>query len=1646
MTSCTRRWYGATIRILAPVVVAGSVLVGPLATGVLADEPGAAQVETDAGSVDDPLEDDGAAAEGDAAQDPSGEGSADADPDGGDAGSGPVASPADAGDPYVLRSASVTTGRGRSVQGSACVLGSNGSVLYVGSEEGLYLELELTDQDGAALRQGTVTLVLPGTGSNPFEGMLAWTATRVRAGVYRVHISAESGTAIDLDSLKVYVDGDALEDVSLDLSGDLSAVESVIISDLRVGMAVRTNSGASVFLTGEDVTDVAYGIEGPATIWAAVDSLQLRSSSPADPVSNAGVLGIVVGDGTYSYSYQRTDLTDAGDAGVETGDGAAWLVGAGIDLPDEGTYSVSVTLGGTGGLYGYGSDDVSMSQSILVDATAPTIQPTATVDVVDEHANDTDPMTGGTLVASSDGVLRLSVVDAATGADATPSGVAKVSVTLPDSTELEAADAGGNVWEVTLPAGTYGLGMLVVKATDATGISATETITAINDGSDYYDVLLVEADGESEETATLGLATEVGEDDSYLDEETGVRFVREGAVDSAYSVRASVTSPNYEYFSSSWEASVSYRADAAQDDPTVMAMGGLQADLSSEVAYASTAELVAEAGDTLSASGRYEVAASWRGNDSSYVLVVDGTFPSVGGASVATRPALTASYEASAQGAAHLEWVGESLELAISVDDGDAAFASGTKAVTLSVPVSHTLAEDSPEESLGLPCELGSDGAWHVTLDHEVDGGEAGVTYFLDQATVVTSDNVGNVGTTDLTDVLDSSEGNVTRFHALPRSLAEVSSPEVEAVDADDAPASLVPGTYFRGDATLRVRVSDPLFDVLSHVPGYGLTVRLTVDEDGDGIPEQTRSLRSNEFQVAAGGWLTLDLGDDDDLPVEGVYEVEATYRRFGSPLTTDATFVFDRTAPELGPLMVEDDEDSEVDVTLVGRYLVSRMDQTLALDFEDPLAAVGEGGANVLLVDMWGNSEDGATIVRDSAGLRVSDDSDDGDDDQEKTVPFATRGYVQIPFAGDGSRLSLSDSTFSLTDRAGNVTEGSSGDLTLAELAAIDGANVPEDAEVLVIDTQAPAISLGYDNNDVRNGRYYNAGRVATITVVEKNFDLLQELYPNLVVATATVDGSESGMTLRTSDFQTTDGGTTWVATLDCSTDGDWVVSAGLTDIAGRSSESLEDGFTVDTLAPVITVDFDNDDVRNGMYYNATRTATVTVTERNFSADETIVTTTAEDADGNAQAAPGGSAFVDAGDYDHVSQTYFGGELHYGMTVQSTDLAGNVATEYEVPEFVIDMTAPEVDIWGIEDRHAYAGSVSPGARAYDINYDLSESEVSLTGAHAGEVSWMSGMTRDLSETGESFSVTDFSYELASDDVYTVVARAQDLAGNVASEEAVFSVNRFGSNYVFSADTEALRGAFLTEPRDVVVTEINVSGLVDGESRIDLTSGTEVSTLASGEEYSVEKGDDAGWSATTYTIPADLFDGDAFYRVTLTSEDLAGNLAQNTMEDKSEDRSSTASIAFAVDAAAPAASIVGAEDGGLYFGSSRTVSIGATDNVLLSSAVLRMDGQEVASWDAVELREGVSRFDIPADAEAHDLELEVVDRAGNVRVASLSNVTVASDLWGYLRANPSLLASLVGALVLVTGGLGITLTLAVRHHRRTASRRNPFAH
>lgn len=200
-----------------------------------------------------------------------------------------------------------------------------------------------------------------------------------------------------------------------------------------------------------------------------------------------------------------------------------------------------------------------------------------------------------------------------------------------------------------------------------------------------------------------------------------------------------------------------------------------------------------------------------------------------------------------------------------------------------------------------------------------------------------------------------------------------------------------------------------------------------------------------------------------------------------------------------------------------------------------------------------------------------------DGDGNGDGTTHTAT-----IHYPDDG------DYTFDIryTDPAGNAAEG------------IRFAQGTANEREFTIDRTAPRISVSYDNNDVRNGTYFRAGRVATITITEHNFDASRVRIP--VTAERNKGPAPTPSWSSNGDVHT--------ATLNFNTDGDYTLDISMTDRAGNENGTVgfppvaAKSFTVDTeiQKPVI------EGIENGHAYKGQVMPSVSMADINF-ADYTM-------------------------------------------------------------------------------------------------------------------------------------------------------------------------------------------------------------------------------------------------------------------------------------------------------------------------------------------------------------------------------------------------------------------------------------------------------
>ena len=399
---------------------------------------------------------------------------------------------------------------------------------------------------------------------------------------------------------------------------------------------------------------------------------------------------------------------------------------------------------------------------------------------------------------------------------------------------------------------------------------------------------------------------------------------------------------------------------------------------------------------------------------------------------------------------------------------------------------------------------------------------------------------------------------------------------------------------------------------------------------------------------------------------------------------------------------------------------------------------------------------------------------------------------------------------------------------------------------------------------------------------------------------------------------------------------EGDYTVTATAQDTAGNEGSDTENGGSVDTTAPLITLDpqgISNDNtptISGSTDLIAGSTVSITVTDSTGS-QQTFTATVDANGDFSADV----PAPVADGNFD--------------VTATATDAAGNTATDTISGE--INSAAPSLSL----DPLASGNDTTPTISG---TTDLAPgSTVSIT------VTDSAGNTQSFNATvqpGGSFSV-DVPVALPEGD-YTVTATATDGAGNTAT------VTENGG----SIDT--------TDP----VLTIDAQGLTNDAT--PTISGT--TDLSPGDTVSISVTDSGGNTQTftatvqgdgTYTadVPADLAEG--AYSVSVSATDDAGNSATVADNNGNVD---TAAPTLTIDAQNITNDATPTISGTTDLAPGDTVSISVTDS----------EGNTQSFTATVQAGGGYSA-DVPADLAEGDYLVEVTatDNAGNQTIITDGN-------------------------------------------------------
>lgn len=451
---------------------------------------------------------------------------------------------------------------------------------------------------------------------------------------------------------------------------------------------------------------------------------------------------------------------------------------------------------------------------------------------------------------------------------------------------------------------------------------------------------------------------------------------------------------------------------------------------------------------------------------------------------------------------------------------------------------------------------------------------------------------------------------------------------------------------------------------------------------------------------------------------------------------------------------------------------------------------------------------------------------------DPNKTIHTTT-----VSFFSDGN-YSIG---LSYSDRAGNR----------AGIAAVPS---------FIIDRTRPIINVSFDNYDAKNGNYYNTERTATVTVVERNFD----------VSRVQLDGNAQKTGIWTAN------GDQHSITLTFSKDGSYSFTVSASDRAGNTTEAYtSETFIIDTtapeltlegfdranggeVAPIITCMDDNFDPA-GVNINLTRISNKEVHVR-------YTTSEIEDEERT------GMRWT----YANIDPEQENDDL-YTFRISATDKAGN-ACETIIKSFSVNRYGSTYDLNSIENLNGKYSSVTEDLVIYEYNVDeIDTDEVTVellrNNEHRNLVRGKDYAVETVIEKDQEFNKYKYVIRkevFAQDGEYSIQIVSQDKAGNVnqntekgAESRIAFCIDKIEPDIIV---IEPVSGGSYAQP------SLTATVLIRDNYKLDkvhfILDGVELQANVSGDTFTIE-------------IP----ESDSKQTLEIYATDAAGNVARTEIKD-----------------------------------------------------------------------------------------------------------------------------------------------------------------
>lgn len=763
-----------------------------------------------------------------------------------------------------------------------------------------------------------------------------------------------------------------------------------------------------------------------------------------------------------------------------------------------------------------------------------------------------------------------------------------------------------------------------------------------------------------------------------------------------------------------------------------------------------------------------------------------------------------------------LFWNKNRIDVTVLADDGDG---SGVDTATLFV---------NGEEWETKPCDKNGTYTFTVMLK---EGEEHTFT-------AIATDKVGN----KTAESVDG--GTVCYDNELPT--VEISI-EDDFYEKDDV-------IYSSSDISMKLQVEDKdsgLAKVEVLINGQMITADVdgkVIDTDYTKLDEQTFN---DEFRI------NTALGQPDE---NGRYAITVNvYDVAGNLTVKDYVIYKDETAPEITVLQIKGKNAADEEIAVEGSGAIVMEDSEIYGYYAaDELtinvtACDGDYGSGASELSYMLKNADGTTLKSGNIALN-------GEENATITVPADFKGSVYVKGK----------------DQVGNV---------MANYVTTD-CMIAESQEQFDNVTDIMMTAPETNEKDIEGNNLY-ADDVTIPVVVTESYAGIRSIEWN-VVAPQDEAANQSGTILIDNKGNSSD--ENWkVKSLDCNlatcVEGRIPVSANsnavvvtvkLTDRAGYvTTQNMT--ISIDKTAPVVEIQFDKElgDATYTDYFAETRTATVTIKERNF--DKEDVMWDISNTDGSMPViSEWTSSGVGTDDAVHTVELVFAEDGDYKVSMQFMDMAGNRAISFDEQSFTIDKTKPEIEVSFDNNQSTngnyYSTERTAIIRVNEHNFDATRIEI-VGMAMDGEYTTMFPITSSWSEAGDVYTATlTFDY----DGLYFFEVSGLDKAGNESQTVEVeeFYVDLTDPLIEISGveDRSANNGA--VEPV-IMIMDTNYS---KDDVEIELVGANRGLIKSEGTFTTTENG-----QIFQFEDFAEEQEVDDIYTLTATATDMAGNTVSESI-------------------------------------------------------------------------------------------------------------------------------------------------------------------